>query len=157
MNKNLYSIAIAVFGIFFNMQSTEKNVTMYMIDGKCFDNDSKSLSFMARETLEKKLNTPFYKTLFCGKLEFKQAFKEVDAIALPTAPTPAFKLGEKTADPLTMYLEDIFTVPANIAGIPAISVPSGKTKDGLPIGLQLMAPHFGEATLFALAKKFASE
>ncbi len=89
--------------------------------------------------------------------EFAAAFGVVDAIALPTAPTPAFKIGEKTSDPLTMYLEDIFTVPANIAGIPAISVPSGKTAGGLPLGLQLMAPHFGEQTIFQLAKSFAGE
>lgn len=89
--------------------------------------------------------------------EFAAAFGAVDVIALPTAPRPAFKIGEKTADPLTMYLEDIFTVPANIAGIPAISVPSGKTHLGLPLGLQLMAPHFGESTIFQLAKKFNGE
>lgn len=89
--------------------------------------------------------------------EFAAAFGSVDVIALPTAPRPAFKLGEKTSDPLTMYLEDIFTVPANIAGIPAISVSSGKTQSGLPLGLQLMAPHFGESTIFALAKNFKGE
>lgn len=86
--------------------------------------------------------------------EFAAAFGSVDVIALPTTPTPAFKLGEKTADPLTMYLEDIFTVPANIVGMPAMSVPSGKTAEGLPLGLQLMAPHFGEQTLFNLGKQF---
>lgn len=86
--------------------------------------------------------------------DFEDAFKEVDAIITPTAPTPAFKIGEKTNNPLTMYLEDIFTVPANLAGIPAMSLPSGKTKRGLPLGLQIMAPHFGEKTLFEIGKKF---
>ncbi|MEX0935038.1 MAG: Asp-tRNA(Asn)/Glu-tRNA(Gln) amidotransferase subunit GatA [Candidatus Paceibacterota bacterium] len=87
--------------------------------------------------------------------EFDVAFKEVDAIATPTTPTPAFKIGEKIDDPLAMYLEDIFTVPANIIGVPAISVPSGTAKrDGvvLPLGFQLIAPHTHESTLFALGE-----
>jgi len=81
------------------------------------------------------------------------AFQEVDAIATPTTPSPAFKFGEKTSDPLAMYLEDIFTVSANIVGIPALSVPCGtvtREQSTLPIGFQLMAPDLGEATLFAL-------
>jgi aspartyl-tRNA(Asn)/glutamyl-tRNA(Gln) amidotransferase subunit A len=89
--------------------------------------------------------------------ELAQAFTEVDLIATPTAPTPAWKLGEKTADPLQMYLEDIFTVPANIAGVPAMSIPMGKVKrDGipLPVGLQFMAPPFGEDLLFQACKDF---
>ncbi|MFA5841725.1 MAG: Asp-tRNA(Asn)/Glu-tRNA(Gln) amidotransferase subunit GatA [Candidatus Paceibacterota bacterium] len=86
--------------------------------------------------------------------DFGDAFKEVDAIITPTSPVPAFKIGEKTEDPLAMYLADIFTVPVNIAGIPAISVPSGKTKNGLPLGLQIMSSHFGEDTLFEIGKKF---
>ena len=84
--------------------------------------------------------------------DFENAFREVDAIITPTSPMPAFKIGEKTDDPLSMYLADIFTVPVNIAGIPAISVPSGKTLAGLPLGLQIMAPRFGEKTLFAIGK-----
>ncbi len=80
-------------------------------------------------------------------------FKEVDAIATPATPSPAFKFGEKTDDPLSMYLEDIFTVSANIIGTPAISVPCGSVeRDGvdLPVGFQLMAPELGEKTLFTL-------
>ncbi len=76
----------------------------------------------------------------------------VDIILTPTAPTPAFKIGEKVDDPLQMYLEDIFTVPINLAGVPAMSVSAGKTKLGLPIGVQLTGPHFGEDNLFALGK-----
>ncbi|MDO8572206.1 MAG: Asp-tRNA(Asn)/Glu-tRNA(Gln) amidotransferase subunit GatA [bacterium] len=87
--------------------------------------------------------------------DFEQAFKDVDVIATPTTPTPAFKIGEKSNDPLAMYLADVFTVPANLIGIPALSVPSGyDDRDGkkLPLGLQLMAPHFEEALLFKIGK-----
>jgi aspartyl-tRNA(Asn)/glutamyl-tRNA(Gln) amidotransferase subunit A len=76
--------------------------------------------------------------------DFQQAFAKVDAIVTPTAPTPAFKLGEKTDDPLAMYLADIFTVTANLAGIPGISIPCGKSKEGLPIGMQIFGKHFDE-------------
>ena len=99
--------------------------------------------------------------------EFAEAFKGVDVIATPTAPTPAFKIGEKTKDPLSMYLADIFTVPANIGAIPALSVPSGfversgdsSTGSGrvrLPLGFQIMAGHRNDALLFELGKKFQS-
>ncbi len=81
------------------------------------------------------------------KDDFLQAFREVDLILAPTTPTPAFKLGEKTSDPLSMYLSDIFTIPANLAGIPAISIPAALPVGVLPIGFQLMAPHFAEAKL----------
>lgn len=87
------------------------------------------------------------------RAEFDRAFQEVDAVAMPTAPGPAFKLGEKTADPLAMYLEDIFSVTANLAGIPGISVPAGSVnRDGkaLPVGFQLLAPHQNEEVLFAI-------
>ena len=83
--------------------------------------------------------------------DFGAAFKKVDVIAAPTAPTPAFKLGEKSDDPLAMYLADIYTVTANLAGIPGISVPCGENHEKLPIGLQLFARHFDEATLLRVA------
>jgi aspartyl-tRNA(Asn)/glutamyl-tRNA(Gln) amidotransferase subunit A len=82
--------------------------------------------------------------------ELEQALKEYDAIFTPTTPTPAFKIGEKADDPVAMYLADLFTVSANIAQHPAISVPSGKT-NGLPLGVQFIGPRFGEEKLFALA------
>jgi aspartyl-tRNA(Asn)/glutamyl-tRNA(Gln) amidotransferase subunit A len=85
--------------------------------------------------------------------EFAQVFKDVDAVVMPNAPTPAFTIGEKS-DPLAMYLEDIFTVPVNIVGVPAIAIPSGKTKSGLPLGLQIIAPHTREDVLFAIGKDF---
>ncbi len=87
--------------------------------------------------------------------DFDEAFKHIDVIATPTAPSPAFKIGEKTKNPLEMYLADIFTVPSNLAGVPAISIPSGATKkDNLPLGLQLIAPKQGEQTLFEIGKQF---
>lgn len=91
------------------------------------------------------------------KKDLKKAFESVDIIATPTTPTPAFKIGEKSSDPLQMYLADIFTVPVNIAGVPAISIPSGTVlEDGakLPLGIQFIAPHFGESALFSAGKDF---
>jgi aspartyl-tRNA(Asn)/glutamyl-tRNA(Gln) amidotransferase subunit A len=86
--------------------------------------------------------------------DFSSAFEQVDAILTPTAPTPAFKLGEKTADPLEMYLADIYTVTGSLAGVPGISVPCGKTAAGLPVGMQIFASHFGEARILQLARAF---
>jgi len=86
--------------------------------------------------------------------DFSEAFQKVDAIVTPTAPTPAFKLGEKTADPLQMYLADIYTVTGSLAGIPGISVPCGTTKEKLPIGMQILGPHFSEARVLQLARAF---
>ncbi|MCH2035463.1 MAG: Asp-tRNA(Asn)/Glu-tRNA(Gln) amidotransferase subunit GatA [Puniceicoccaceae bacterium] len=86
--------------------------------------------------------------------DFVKAFEQVDAILTPTSPTPAFKHGERNDDPLAMYLSDIYTISVNLSGLPAISVPSGFTKAGLPIGLQVIAPAFGEADLFAVAHSF---
>lgn len=82
--------------------------------------------------------------------ELVDTLKDYDAIFTPTTPTPAFKIGEKSGDPVAMYLADLFTVPANIAQHPAISVPSGKTSSGLPLGVQFIGPRFGEEKLFAL-------
>ena len=86
--------------------------------------------------------------------DFKNAFKSCDLILSPVAPTPAFKTGEKTDDPLTMYLSDIFTLSANLAGIPGISVPCGFSSTGLPIGLHLIGRHFEEKKLFTAAYNF---
>ncbi len=86
--------------------------------------------------------------------DFVEAFKQVDALVTPTSPTPAFKIGEKSNDPLAMYLADIYTVTGDLVGVPGISVPCGKSKAGLPIGLQLFARHFEEARLLQLAHAF---
>ena len=94
------------------------------------------------------------------KDDYKKVFEKVNAIVTPTAPSVAFKLGEKIDDPLQMYLEDIFTVPINLAGVPAISIPSGvKNINGkdLPIGIQFVADHRGESTLFSIGKSFLGE
>lgn len=106
----------------------------------------------------------YYGTAIKGKEiikgEFKKAFEDVSAIATPTTPTPAFKIGEKVGNPVDMYLADIFTVPANIAGIPAISLPAGTVKrEGrdLPLGLQLMSDSYREDVLFTIGKEFLGE
>jgi aspartyl-tRNA(Asn)/glutamyl-tRNA(Gln) amidotransferase subunit A len=86
--------------------------------------------------------------------DFTEAFTKVDAIVTPTSPVTAFRLGERTADPLQMYLADIFTVTGSLAGVPGISVPCGRDSAGLPVGLQILGPHFGEARVLQLAHAF---
>jgi len=86
--------------------------------------------------------------------DFEQAFQKVDAIVTPTSPTAAFRLGEKSNYPLAMYLADIYTVTADLAGIPGISIPCGETKEKLPIGLQILGKHFDEATILRVAHAF---
>ncbi len=88
------------------------------------------------------------------KNDFEEAFKKVDVILGPTAPEPAFKIGEKSSDPLSMYLSDIYTIPANLAGVPAMSLPAGFSESGLPIGMQLTAKPFDEETLFRAGSAF---
>jgi aspartyl-tRNA(Asn)/glutamyl-tRNA(Gln) amidotransferase subunit A len=88
--------------------------------------------------------------------DFLRAFAEVDAIVTPTAPMPAFKLGEKTGDPLAMYLADIYTVTANLAGICGVTVPCGATRTGLPVGMQVLATHLNEGTAFRVARAVES-
>ncbi len=86
--------------------------------------------------------------------DFAEAFERVDAIVTPTSPTPPFRLGERTADPLQMYLADIYTVTGSLAGLPGISVPCGKTSEQLPVGMQILGPHFGEARILQIAQNF---
>ena len=86
--------------------------------------------------------------------DYAQAFAQVDAIVGPVSPFPAFKLGEKVDDPTAMYLSDIYTVTGSLAGIPCMSVPAGKTPAGLPVGLQILANHFNETTMFRVADAF---
>ena len=89
------------------------------------------------------------------RMEFDEIFSQVDVVVTPTTPSVAFKFGAKS-DPVSMYMSDVFTVPANIASIPALSVPSGKNADGMPFGLHMIAPALGEAKLFTLGKDFES-
>jgi aspartyl-tRNA(Asn)/glutamyl-tRNA(Gln) amidotransferase subunit A len=89
------------------------------------------------------------------KRDFDNAFASVDALLAPVSPTPAFKLGERMTDPLSMYLSDIYTVTANLAGIPALSIPCGFTPDGLPVGLQILANQFRETTILNFAEAYA--
>jgi aspartyl-tRNA(Asn)/glutamyl-tRNA(Gln) amidotransferase subunit A len=86
--------------------------------------------------------------------DFARAFSEVDAIVAPVSPFPAFKLGEKIDDPLAMYLSDIYTITGDLAGIPCMSVPCGKTAEGLPVGMQILARHFDEPSMFRVAYAF---
>ena len=88
--------------------------------------------------------------------DFARAFGEVDLLMGPTTPTPAFELGAKVADPITMYLNDIYTISANLAGLPAMSVPCGFAA-GLPAGLQIIGPHFAEARLLNAAHRYQRE
>jgi aspartyl-tRNA(Asn)/glutamyl-tRNA(Gln) amidotransferase subunit A len=86
--------------------------------------------------------------------DYEHAFERVDVVAMPTSPTPAFKIGERVDDPLQMYLIDVFTVSANLTGLPAVSVPCGFTRGGLPIGLQLTGRRFDEATLLRIGDAY---
>jgi aspartyl-tRNA(Asn)/glutamyl-tRNA(Gln) amidotransferase subunit A len=88
--------------------------------------------------------------------DFRDAFTKVDAVVTPTSPVPAFKLGARTADPLQMYLADIYTVTGSLAGVPGISVPCGKAYGKLPVGLQIFGPAFGEERVLQLAQAFES-
>jgi len=91
------------------------------------------------------------------KRDYAEAFKKCDAILTPTSPSVAFKLGEKSDDPLAMYLNDVYTVSANLAGVPGISVPCGLSSEGLPIGTQLIGNFWSEDKLFALAHRYQTE
>ncbi|HAY75664.1 MAG TPA: Asp-tRNA(Asn)/Glu-tRNA(Gln) amidotransferase GatCAB subunit A, partial [Opitutae bacterium] len=94
------------------------------------------------------------KTRTLIRRDFERAFDEVDAILTPTSPTPAFRFGEKSEDPISMYLSDVYTISTNLAGLPGISVPCGFSKTGLPIGMQLIGKAFDESTLLSIAQDF---
>jgi aspartyl-tRNA(Asn)/glutamyl-tRNA(Gln) amidotransferase subunit A len=94
------------------------------------------------------------KTRTLIRKDFEAAFEQVDAILTPTSPTAAFKQGERSDDPISMYLSDVFTISVNLAGIPGISVPCGFTKDGLPVGLQVIGQAFKESEMLAVAHAY---
>jgi aspartyl-tRNA(Asn)/glutamyl-tRNA(Gln) amidotransferase subunit A len=86
--------------------------------------------------------------------DFANAFEQVDAIVAPVSPFPAFKLGEMVDDPISMYLSDIYTITGDLAGIPCMSVPCGRTSEGLPVGLQILTRHFNETLMFRVADAY---
>jgi aspartyl-tRNA(Asn)/glutamyl-tRNA(Gln) amidotransferase subunit A len=91
------------------------------------------------------------------RADFTKAFEKVDCVMMPVSPTTAFKIGEKTADPLQMYLADVYTIAANLAGVPGISVPCGFDGNNLPVGLQILSPVFTEDKLLRIARMFEKE
>ncbi|MDQ5882851.1 MAG: aspartyl-tRNA(Asn)/glutamyl-tRNA(Gln) amidotransferase subunit [Patescibacteria group bacterium] len=124
--------------------------------GQCFGKEVRRRVILGTYVLSKGYYDAYYKKAQKVRRlireEFNEVFKKVDFLLTPTTPTPAFKIGEKTSDPLAMYLSDIFTVAANITGLPALNLPIGFTKDNLPIGLQLIGPPNSDFQLLELAK-----
>jgi len=123
-----------------------------------FGNEAKRRIMLGTYSLSSGYYEDYYlkglKTRTLIKNDFDQLFEEYDAIIAPTTPTTAFKIGEKVGDPLNMYLSDVFTISANLSGIPAISIPCGFTVEGMPIGLQIFAKPFGEEMIFRIAYTF---
>lgn len=152
--------------VYYIIQPAEVSSNLGRFDGIRFGNDRKSFGTEAKRrimlgtfVLSSGYFDAYYKkatqvrTLIIS--EFDKVFENVDLLIAPVSPTPPFKIGDKVNDPLKMYLSDVLTVPANIAGIPALSVPFGKYS-GLPLGFQLMGPRFSEELLFSVASKFES-
>jgi len=142
-------------------QTSGKLVDLYFkTRAKGFGLEAKRRIFLGTHSLSSGYYDAYYlKALKVRRLiknDFEGALGEVDAILTPTSPTVAFKLGDKASDPLSMYLSDVYTIPANLAGIPAVSFPCGFNKAGLPIGAQLMGKAFDEATLIKLGSAFES-
>jgi aspartyl-tRNA(Asn)/glutamyl-tRNA(Gln) amidotransferase subunit A len=97
------------------------------------------------------------KVLTLIKQDFLKAFEKVDLILTPVSPTPTIKIGEKTSDPMQMYLSDIFTIPVNLAGLPGLSLPSGFTRESLPLGVQVIGPHFRDDLVLSLGYQMERE
>jgi len=151
--------------VYYIIQPAEVSSNLERYDGIRFGNPRASFGAEAKRRImlgTYVLSAGFYDAYYLkaqkvrSKLieDFDLAFSKVDAIIAPVSPTPAFKLGEKAEDPLKMYLADIFTASANLAGIPGLAIPSGATKLGLPLGFQLLGPKFSENTLFELGKLY---
>jgi aspartyl-tRNA(Asn)/glutamyl-tRNA(Gln) amidotransferase subunit A len=163
---------------YYVIATAEASSNLSRFDGVRFglrDAEAKTLSDMYRKTRDAGFGPEVKRRIFLGTYalsagyydayykkaqqvrtlltrDFLAAFAEVDVLVTPVTPTPAFRLGEKTDDPLKMYLEDIYSVAASLAGICGVSVPLGETRDGLPIGVQILGRHFGEATMLRVAK-----
>jgi len=143
----------------FRVQDAKDLIDMYIkTRSKGFGNEAKRRILLGTYSLSTGYYDAYYlkaqKVRTKIKEDFDNAFKLCDIIVTPTTPTPAFRIGEKTKDPLSMYLSDIFTISANLAGLPAISIPCGFSKDSLPIGLHILARPFDEETLFRAAYTF---
>ena len=117
--------------------------------------DPTTREFLMHEPLDLEVAREAIATLI--RRDFEGAFRQCEVVAIPTTPTPAFRIGEKTADPLQMYLSDIFTATINLVGIPALSLPCGIARDGLPIGAQIVGPAFSEEHLLRVAAALESE
>jgi aspartyl-tRNA(Asn)/glutamyl-tRNA(Gln) amidotransferase subunit A len=163
--------------VYYLIATAEASSNLARYDGVSYgfrDQDARSLMEMYKETRSKgfgaevkrriligtyALSAGYYdayykkasqvRTLILG--DFNRAFEQCDVLISPVVPTPAWKIGEKADNPLAMYLSDVLTISANLAGIPGISVPGGFSRDGLPIGIQLQGPHFREDSLFKVA------
>ena len=126
--------------------------------GRGFGNEAKRRIMLGTYALSAGYYEAYYlrgqKVRTLIKNDFDRVFEEFDAVVSPTSPTTAFKLGEKISDPLAMYLSDIYTISANLAGIPALSLPCGFARNGLPIGLQIMTKPFNEATMYRIAYSY---
>ena len=151
--------------VYYIIQPAEVSSNLGRYDGVRFGNGRESFGAEAKRRImlgTYVLSAGYYDAYYLKAMkvrskiieDFENAFAKVDAIIAPVSPTPAFKLGEKADDPLQMYLADILTVPADLAGIPGLAVPSGLNKKGLPLGFQLMGPRFSENTLFALGELY---
>lgn len=153
--------------VYYIIMSAEVSSNLGRYDGVRFGNKRDSFGDEAKRRImlgSYVLSSGYYDAYYLKAMKVRTKLREdfdkvfsaesngVDAIFAPVSPTPAFKLGEKVSDPLQMYLADIFTVAASLAGIPSISIPAGFTKDNLPVGFQLMGNHFSEKTLFEIGK-----
>jgi aspartyl-tRNA(Asn)/glutamyl-tRNA(Gln) amidotransferase subunit A len=151
--------------IYYIIQPAEVSSNLGRYDGIRFADDRSAFSSEAKRRImlgTYVLSEGYYDAYYLKAMkvrskiieDFNQVFKKVDALITPVSPTKAFKLGEKTKDPLQMYLADVLTVSANLAGIPAISIPYGFSSNGLPLGFQLMGPRLSENILFKLGRQF---
>ena len=154
--------------VYYIIQPAEVSSNLNRYDGVRFGNDRDSFADEAKRRImlgTYVLSAGYYDAFYLKAMkvrtkiieDFGRVFEKVDAIIAPVSPTPPFRLGEKSSNPLEMYLADTLTAPANIAGIPGISVPGGFSKNGLPIGFQLLGPRWGEDKLFSLGELFQNE
>jgi aspartyl-tRNA(Asn)/glutamyl-tRNA(Gln) amidotransferase subunit A len=164
------SLAHTKYGIsvYYIVMPAEVSSNLSRYDGVRYGNDRTSFSDEAKRRImlgTYTLSAGYYDAYYLKAMkvrskiieDFDKVFADVDVLITPVSPTAAFKIGEKASDPLRMYLSDIFTVSANLAGIPGLSIPAGFTKAGLPVGFQLMGPRFSENKLFTLGETYQKE